>query len=84
MDKEKDTEKIERWKIVAETILKKDIPDFVKDVDENIYFGYIVLNGDDNLVLDCFGPEQRRGEKPKLYWWLITEFQEYKKKEENE
>ncbi len=72
-------EKLERWRILAETFLKEDIPIVIKDIDDNWYFGDILFVGEDTITISCTGPEQRAGDKFILYWALIKQFE---KKEE--
>lgn len=75
-----DTEKIERYKATAEIFLRKDIPVFVKDVEDNLYFGNLIFVGEDSIRIECFGPEQRKGLRFTIYWPLILDFDEYEVK----
>lgn len=72
-------DKLERWKILAETFLKEDKSIFIKDIDDNWYFGDILLVGDSTITIQCTGPGERAGEKIILYWALINSFEEDKK-----
>lgn len=72
-------DKIERWKILADLLLKEDKRVFIKDIDDNWYFADILLVGEETLTIQCFAPEDRTGEKIVLYWALIKLFEEYKK-----
>lgn len=72
-------DKVERWKATAEIFLKKDIPVFIKDLDDNFYFADILLVGEDTISIKCFSPKDRSGQKFNLYWTLIKDFEEYRK-----
>ncbi len=78
MDMDKVKENMERWKATAELFLRDDKKVFIKDTGDNIYFADIILVGEDTITIQCFGPEQRKGEKFTLYWPLVIEFQEFK------
>jgi hypothetical protein len=72
------TEKIERWKATAEIFLKNNIKVFIKDIENNFYFGDILFVGDDLIEIECFSPAHRRGQKCYLYWTLIEELDKYR------
>jgi len=71
-------EKLERWKILAETYLKEDQRVFIKDTYDNWYFADIILVGEDTIEIQCYAPEDRAGKKFTLYWALITYFDKAK------
>ena len=71
-------DKVERWKATAEIFLKNNISVFIKDIDNNFYFGDILLVGEDVISIKCFSPKDRAGQKFNLYWMLIKDFEEYK------
>lgn len=77
-----DTDIIQRWKATAEVFLKDDVKAFIKDVSGDLYFCDILLVGEDSIRIECFNPPQRKGKKFTLYWTLITEFNDYRQKEE--
>lgn len=78
MDMDKVKENMIRWKATAELFLRDDKRVFIKDTSDNIYFADIILVGEDTITIQCFGPEQRRGEKFTLYWPLIIHFEEFR------
>ena len=73
-----DKGKIKEWKAMAELFLRNHTKAFVRDVENNFYFGDILFVDDDILEIECFSPMQRRGQKCYLYWILVTTFEEYK------
>jgi len=70
--------KIERWKILAELLIKNNKSAYIKDINGNYYFGFIILSGDEKITIDCFGPQQRDGKREYLYWVQISDFDEFK------
>lgn len=76
METDKVKEKVEGWKATADLFLEKDIRVFVKTFDGNLYFGKILMVGEETLLLDCFAPKQRIGHR-KIYWTLISRFEGY-------
>ncbi len=80
MEKVKD--KIERWKLLAELFIKKNTKAFIREINGDLHFCVIILNGEDSILVDNFGPEQRAGTREKIYWYNISEFNEYKEREE--
>jgi hypothetical protein len=80
MENEKEILKeIERWKILAEILLKEDKRVYIRDVHGNFYFADLLLVGEDTLEIQCFAPENREGQKFVLYWANVIKFDEYKK-----
>jgi len=75
-------EKVERWKALAEIFLKENVDAFIRESTGNLYFGKIILVGEDSFTVECFGPHQRAGEKFRLFWPMILEFNEYKEYKE--
>jgi len=69
--------KIERWKTTAEIFLRDNIKAYVRDVAGNYYFCEVLLVGEDTLIVQCFDPPQRRGDKITLYWSLVEEFKQF-------
>jgi len=79
MDNLKD--KIERWKLLADVLIKQNKKAFIKEINGNLHFCELILNGEDSIIVKNFGPEQRRGIKEKIYWVQVEDFDEYRKKE---
>ncbi len=75
-------EKVERWKATAEIFLKEDKKIFIKDIEGNFYFADVILVGENTIMVQCFAPQQRQGEKITLYWTLISKLDEYREQEE--
>ena len=71
-------DKIERWKILSESLLKEDKPIYIKDVYGTLYFADILLVGDNIIEIKCFEPEEKAGKKYGLYWANISKLDEYK------
>lgn len=71
--------KREQWKLLADLFLKKDIPVFIKTISGDLHFGYIILNGEDTILVEDFSPEKRKGQRFRIFWLEIVDFQEYKK-----
>ncbi len=63
---------------MAELLLKENKRIYIKDLSDDIYFADIVLVGEDSILIDCFAPEKRKGERKKLYWIMIVKMDEYK------
>ena len=76
MDKVKD--KIERWKLLADVFIKNNSKVFIKKINRDLHFCVIVFSGEDSLLVDNFAPIQRKGERKKIWWFEIEEFEEYK------
>jgi len=77
-------EKIRSWKLLADLFLRKNIKVFIREFNGNIYFGKIILNSEDSITIDIFGPEQRANTREKIYWYQISDFDKYKEKEETQ
>ena len=78
MEKVKD--KVERWKLLADVFIENNSKVFIKKINGDLHFCIIVLNGDDSVLVDNFGPEQREGKREKIWWFEVEEFEEYKEK----
>ena len=76
MDKVKDT--IQRWKILSKIFFNEDKKVFIKKINGDIHFCKIILNKDDYLIIQNFGPKQRMGKEEEIYWAQILEFNKYK------
>lgn len=81
MDKVMD--KIERWKLLADILIRQNKKAFIKEMNGNIHFCDIVLNDEDWIMIINFGPEQRAGVEEKIYWVQVEEFDEYKENNKN-
>lgn len=68
----------QRLKALADIFLQEDKKVFIKDFEDNYYFGDILLVGDSSLTFYCFGPEQRSGKNITIYWPNIVILEEYK------
>jgi len=71
-------EKIERWKILSESLLKEDKQVYIKDIYETLYFADILLVGENIIEIKCFEPADKTGKKFGLYWANISKLDEYK------
>ena len=69
-------EKGERFKLLAEDYLERDLVVYIKDIDDNFYFAKIVLVGERFLKIWCVGPAQREGQELTLEWLRIVKFEE--------
>ena len=78
MDKVKD--KIERWKLLADVFVKNNSKVFIKTISNDLHFCIIILNGEDSVLVENFAPEQRAGQRSKIYWFEIENFDEYREK----
>ncbi len=76
MDKLKD--KIERWKLLADILIRQNKKAFIKEINGNIHFCNLILNDEDHIIILNFGPEQRAGVKERIYWVQVEDFNEYK------
>ncbi len=74
-------EKIEKWKLLADLFLRDDTQVFIKEENGDLHFCKIILNGNDSILIENFGPEQRAGKREKIYWLLIKEFDKFEEKE---
>lgn len=76
-------DKIERWKLLSKLFINQNKKVFIREINGDLHFCKIISSGNDSLIIENFGPEQRAGKSEKIYWLNITEFDEYKKKEES-
>lgn len=74
-------DKIERYKGKADSFLIKNKKAFIVDIKDTYYFCYIVLVGEEYLYVKNFSGK-RKGEKERIDWFDIIEFDDYKEKEE--
>jgi len=75
------TDKIDRYKILAEDYLKNDIRVAIWDIYGEYYFADILLVGNDILTIEAFSPTSKIG-KHYLRWAVIEKITEYKVKGE--
>lgn len=68
---------MERWKALAEILLKNDERVFIEDIDGTYYFADIILIGEDSIIVQCFEPEDRKDQKFTLYWPLVKRLKKY-------
>ena len=73
-------DKIERWKLLAKLFIQQNKKVFIREINGDLHFCKIISNGDDSILIENFGPEQRAGKREKIYWLSISEFEEYKEK----
>lgn len=71
-------EKIERWKLLAELFLNKNIKAYIKEINGDLHFCEILLVGEDTIRILNYAPKQRAGIKDTLYWINIEDFDEDK------
>jgi len=75
-------DKIERWKLLAKLFIQQNKKVFIRKINGDLHFCIIISNENDSILIENFGPEQRAGKREKIYWLSISEFGEYKEKEE--
>lgn len=73
------TEKIQKYKLVAEDFLEHDIRVAIFDINGEYYFADIILVGEETLSIDCFSPRSKVG-KHHLRWTMVDKLTEYKEK----
>ena len=76
-EKETITEKIERWKALAEIFLKEDTRVAIFDVNDNYFFADILFVGEEKIRIECFAPEKKKGLKYDVYWYNVLRFDKY-------
>jgi len=74
-------DKVERLKGKAEIFLKNNTKTFIVDIENNYYFCYILLVGEDYLYVKNF-TGKKQGEKERIVWYDIIKFEEYQEKED--
>jgi hypothetical protein len=73
-------EKIERFKGLADLFIKENSKAFIKELNNDIHFCDILINGEDTILIKNFAPKKREGIKERLYWLNIIEFDKLKNK----
>jgi len=76
-------DKIERWKLLAELFLNKNIKAYIKEINGDLHFCDILFVGEDSVRIYNYGPAQRAGTKDTLYWINIEDFDEDKNEVKN-
>jgi len=69
-------EKILRWQIKAEILLKEDIKIFIKDINGTYFWAEILIVGEDKITFQPF-KKNNEGEHITKYWSDIVKFEEY-------
>ena len=77
METETLKEKIERWIILSEQLDKEEKPIYIKDISGNYFMGNIVLIGEEKITINCFAPQQRKGEREVVRWVNVIKCVEY-------
>jgi hypothetical protein len=70
-------EKMERFKVLAELLLKEDKRIFIKNCYKDLFFADILFVGEDKITIQCFSPKNRAGKKFYIYWVEIDVLKEY-------
>lgn len=78
METETVTERIERWKNLAESFVEDNTSAYIRDDLNSFYFAKILLVGETKVSFQCFGPEKKAGINFTLRWAEIIKFTEYK------
>ena len=78
--KDKVKERIEQFKILADDLIKNNKSVFIKSLNGDIFFGDIILNGEETLLIECFSPQQRKGQKFTIYWSNVEHLDVYKER----
>lgn len=84
METDRINERIEKWKKLADIFIKFNVPTFIREENGDLHFCNLVLNGEETILIDNFGPEQRKGKREQIYWLLIKEFDKFEEKGERE
>ena len=73
-------DKIERWKLLAKLFIQQNKKVFIREINGDLHFCKIISNGDDSILIENFGPEQRAGKSENIYWLNVIEFDEYEER----
>ena len=73
-------DKIERWKLLSEIFIRNNTKTFIRELNGDLHFCTIIINEDDSISINNFGPEQRAGTEEKIYWYNISELDEFKER----
>jgi len=72
-------EKIERFKIKAESFLKTDTRAFIVDTNDTYYWCDIIFVGEETITIEAFDGVFK-GVKKRLYWADVVKFEEYRER----
>lgn len=72
----------EHFKAKADLFLKLNKKVFLKDSDNQIYMCFIKEVFENSMVVKCFSPPEKNGKEFDLYFLDITNFKDYKDREE--
>ena len=72
-------ERIERWRLLGEVLLKNNTRVFLVDTNDTYYWCDLIYVGEDTVTVLPFDGEYK-GIKKKLYWVQVAKFEEYKEK----
>ncbi len=72
-------EKIERWKILAESLLKTNTKAFLVDTNDTYHWCNIILVEEDRITIKTF-KGNNAGIDKRLFWADVTKFEEYKER----
>lgn len=73
-------DKIERWKIKAESFLDNNIKAFIVDINDQYYFCNIIFVSDDSIHVKSF-TGKLKGETSRIFWSDVVKFKEYEERE---
>lgn len=73
--------KVEAWKLLAEQLIAENVSVYIKDINDEYYFGHLLFCGEDRLEIECTGPSFKVGKRFVLRWVTITRFDEDRGKE---
>ena len=80
METENIKDKIEHWKLLADLFIRKNTKVYIKEINGDLHFCIIILNGEDSVEVENFAPEQRAKKRERIYWLNISDFNEYKER----
>ena len=76
------TEKIERYRLLAEQFLNEDIRVAIWDINGEYYFADLILVGENLLKFQAFSPRSKSGKEFTLRWVEISKLIKYEEKED--
>lgn len=72
------TERLDSWRELADELMLADKPVYIRDINDEYYFGHILFCGEKYIELECFAPKLKSGKKYNIRWLLVSKFDEYK------
>lgn len=69
---------LEQYKQLAEILSKENKSVYVKDFNDEYYFGDLIFIGENSFEIQCFAPEKKKGKKFVIYWASVSKFDAYK------